>query len=154
MHHSLLLLADATPAPAQSKPPTWPEFPPGHAPWEVPGHTIIGLAPFLFVLFIILIFGYFRMRRQQLWHETARLALEKGQPLPPFFNRGACGGRRRFLWLRGLIWMAAGVGIHYSRISLSKWAPIPFCIGLAMVIGGAIVHFITAKDKEEPAQPS
>lgn len=26
---------------------------------------------------------YFHHKRQQLWHETARIALEKGQPLPP-----------------------------------------------------------------------
>lgn len=26
---------------------------------------------------------YFHHKRQQLWHETARLALEKGQPVPP-----------------------------------------------------------------------
>ncbi len=26
---------------------------------------------------------YFHNRRREMWHETARLALEKGQPLPP-----------------------------------------------------------------------
>jgi hypothetical protein len=26
---------------------------------------------------------YFHNRRRELWHETARIALEKGQPLPP-----------------------------------------------------------------------
>ncbi len=27
---------------------------------------------------------YFQHRRREMWHETARVALEKGQPLPPW----------------------------------------------------------------------
>ncbi|MDO8540925.1 MAG: sigma-70 family RNA polymerase sigma factor [Opitutaceae bacterium] len=44
---------------------------------------IIGVVGGLsFTAFVIVSTFYFQHRKRQLWHETARLALEKGQPLP------------------------------------------------------------------------
>lgn len=50
------------------------------------GHLygLIGLVGGLLVaLTLPAIAMYYHHRRQQMWHETARLALEKGQPMPP-----------------------------------------------------------------------
>jgi hypothetical protein len=50
------------------------------------GHLygLIGLVGGLLVaLTLPAIAMYYHHRRQQLWHETARIALEKGQPMPP-----------------------------------------------------------------------
>ena len=37
----------------------------------------------VFVVAIVALALSFKHRQRQMWHETARLALEKGQPLPP-----------------------------------------------------------------------
>jgi hypothetical protein len=107
--------------------------------------VLVPIAVFVFVLFIILINRYFWIKRQQLWHETARLALEKGQPIPDFggrWRRGPGGwgcGRSGWMWYRGLVWIAAGVGLYLSNLGhIRSWAPIPICIGVAMVVGGLI----------------
>jgi len=42
--------------------------------------SIVG--PLFFAAFVIGATFYYKHTREQLWHETARLALEKGQPLP------------------------------------------------------------------------
>ncbi|MFI5335728.1 MAG: hypothetical protein ACHQ5A_03035, partial [Opitutales bacterium] len=38
---------------------------------------------FLAAILIPVFALYFQHRKRQLWHETARVALEKGQPMPP-----------------------------------------------------------------------
>ena len=54
---------------------------------EISGAQWIAIAAILGGLtftILLIVFGLkFVQRRQELWHETARVALEKGQPLPP-----------------------------------------------------------------------
>lgn len=41
------------------------------------------LGSFAIPITIVVSALYFKSKKQQMWHETARIALEKGQPLPP-----------------------------------------------------------------------
>lgn len=55
---------------------------------NIPWVALIAIIGGLFVISLVgtvaIIFGLKHSQRQQeLWHETARIALEKGQPLPP-----------------------------------------------------------------------
>jgi len=93
---------------------------------------------FAFIFVFLLIAGfirrYFRLKHHQLWTETARLALEKGQPLPKFgFN-----GRRWGAWWdfrRGLVLIAIGAALYYILPSQSQaWAALPGFIGIACLI--------------------
>ena len=65
-----------------------------------------------------IIFGglgmYFHHRRQALWHETARIALEKGQPLPPLPNDEPAQSHedKKNDFRGGLVLIAVGAGLY------------------------------------------
>ena len=99
--------------------------------------------PFLFVLAIIAIISWRRIQQQKMWHETVRLALEKGQPLPP--NLGA--GFRRFgrhsrPWQirRGLILLAVGAGMYVAMAGHGRvWGAVPAFVGIAILISAMFI---------------
>ena len=121
-----------------------------------------------------LVFGvlamYFAHRRRVLWHETARIALEKGQPLPPpspdvdpdgsmralamqvagreLASSQVQGHRYRGLMLGGFINLAIGGGLFLalSQVSLQAayFAAIPGFIGIAF-LGMAVVEFVLGR---------
>jgi hypothetical protein len=94
-----------------------------------------------------LVFGlsgmYFHHRRQELWHQTARIALEKGQPLPTLpddeparsdrDDRRASDARGPARDFRtGLILVGTGIGLYFL-VGLGV-AAIVGCIGLALLL--------------------
>lgn len=92
---------------------------------------------------------YFEQQRRRLWHETARLALEKGQPLPPSIDAPAPENRRGYRPARdirrGLVLMSVGVGLYFF---LGHVAPdvatvgaIPGLIGVALLLFGLFSRF-------------
>ena len=122
---------------------------------------------------------YVHHQRRRLWHDTARLALEKGQPLPPQppswedpavvmkavsenqFTKS--GKRKQPRWQRdlrgGLVMMAIGSGLY---IALSKAdgpaillvaAYVPGFIGLALVLNALISGIFSAKETEVRPEP-
>lgn len=112
-----------------------------------------------------IIFGglgmYFHHKRQALWHETARIALEKGQPVPPapdweesgaariLSNEQVRANRIRGLFISGLVNIALGAGLYLGLTQLSgalaNFAAIPGFIGIALVVAGLIDLFLTRK---------
>ena len=111
---------------------------------ELSEHEWTLLVIFAFVAAIVAMKTVFRMQRQKLWHETARAAIDKGQPLPPApAYWSGCGRWSRYggawVWARGLIWIAFGIGLHFVNSGGARqWAPLPICIGAAMVVVGLI----------------
>lgn len=124
-------------------------------PWSIT--LIIPIAGMILAGVIIVTTMYFGHRRQELWHQTARLALDKGQPLPPLpegnMGRGdATAASNQPRWrgylIGGLINLAIGAGLF---VSLSHIAGTPFnvgylgCIpgfiGIALLLGAAIEGF-------------
>lgn len=127
----------------------------GLEPWSVT--IIIPIAAMILAGVIIVTTMYFGHRRQELWHQTARIALEKGQPLPPLpegtgFGDAASAAkgannppRWRGYLIGALINLAIGAGLF---VSLSQIAGTPFnlgylgCIpgfiGIALLLGAAI----------------
>jgi hypothetical protein len=99
---------------------------------------------FSFVICLVLISGFFRQRRQELWHETARLALEKGQPLPDRdIVADRCSRRWANRWSpwwelrRGLVLIAVGAALYYCLAGDSRgFAAIPAFIGVAYLLLG------------------
>lgn len=94
---------------------------------------------------------YFHHRRQQLWHETARLALEKGQPVPASFETLA--GPQRAAQPRndirsGLILIAVGAGLilFFYNSWLRYLGAIPGCIGAALLLYGLFSTVSARKD--------
>ena len=53
----------------------------GLEPWII--GIVIPVAGLVFAGAIAISAMYFKNRQRELWHQTAQLALEKGQPLPP-----------------------------------------------------------------------
>jgi hypothetical protein len=82
-----------------------------------------------------------RLKRNRMLHETIRLMIEKGQPIPPELLQPAEPQRRTNCDLRrGLIWSAVGVGVAVSLLVKHDndvpWplALIPLLIGVAYLI--------------------
>jgi hypothetical protein len=90
-----------------------------------------------FIVALFTVRRYFRWKRSQLWHETARVALEKGQPLPKNLL-----DRDRRLDMRSdvgvsLIWIAVGAALYCSLPdgpAYRVWATVPGFIGIACLL--------------------
>ena len=93
---------------------------------------------FAFICAIVVIGRYFRYRSQKMWHETVRLSLEKGQPLPAnWSDYGWCGGGRLWDLRRGLVLIAVGAALYYALPEDSRlWAALPGFIGIAFLLFG------------------
>jgi len=107
----------------------------GHINLHGQEHEVIA---FVFICAIFIIIRYFRYRSQKMWHETVRLALEKGQPLPANWSDYGWGGGGR-LWdlRRGLVLIAVGAALYYILPESSRlWAALPGFIGIAFLLFG------------------
>jgi hypothetical protein len=114
------------------------------------------------VLQLIVIFGYVIVvklistdganKRAKLWHETARLAIEKGQPLPPPLKDRS---GRMGLWgsglQRGLMLIAIGAGLYLALPATTRiWGVLPVFMGIAMLINSLINR---GRDGDAPSGP-
>ena len=111
------------------------------------------LIVFGFFIVLVAIRSFARFQRQKMWHDTVRAAIDKGQPIPdalakmPSWRRGQCGGP--WMWYRGLIWIAVGVGLYLVDTGgVRQWAPLPICVGAALLIGGVVSSLIGNKHRD------
>ncbi len=114
---------------------------------EIAGGHLVAIAAILGGLtftILLIIFGLkYTQRRQELWHETARVALEKGQPLPPL-PRDMQPSKQEVEEndiRTGLVLIAVGAGLYLFFFSLfGGWmkyvGAIPGLIGVALLIYG------------------
>lgn len=107
---------------------------------------------------------YFHHQRQRMRHETARIALEKGQPVPEFaehtrFHPSAPKedlGRRD---LRdGLVLIAVGAGIYLFFTSVGAaearfLGAIPGFIGVALLVNALFTALLPRKDPRPTERP-
>lgn len=114
------------------------------------GHIIGIVIPIAAIVLagVITVSGmYFHNRRREMWHETARIALEKGQPLPPLdpslmqeevevAKEKARDGNHDVRG--GLVLIAVGFGLYLMLDTLSHnlrfVGAIPGFIGVALLV--------------------
>lgn len=75
-------------------------------------------------------------KEQKLWHETARIAIENGQPVPTNPSNKRNGGKRNDIRV-GLILIAVGAGVYIflnavAGAQLANVGGIPGLIGVAL----------------------
>ena len=111
-------------------------------------HMLGLILTFGFILTLILIVRHYRDKASQRWHETARTAIEKGQPLPAGFDPASCGGWGRWgrrspqgYLRRGLVLIAIGAAVHLAGWSghngwdfRGDWSIILLSLGAANLI--------------------
>ncbi|MES2695192.1 MAG: DUF6249 domain-containing protein [Verrucomicrobiota bacterium] len=116
----------------------------------------------------IAIFGiYFDHQKKKLLHETVRLALERGQPIPPEImaqlsnseEDKPAGPRRPENDIRtGLILIAVGAGVYlfFAAMSVEKMrfvGAIPGLIGVALLLFGVINTALSRKKSNDDLAP-
>lgn len=120
--------------------------------------TIAEVAPVLvtavvfgFTLFIVMAVLYANHRARQMRHETIRLALEKGQPLPPeLLERPSRPGSDL---ARGVKLLSLGLGLSLMLLLMEKRA---WPVGLILVLlglGYLASHWLTRR-QGAPAAPA
>jgi len=99
---------------------------------------------------------YFQNRRREMWHLTARLALEKGQPLPVLPDDEPRESSRS--WdnpmndLRsGLVCLGVGVGLYlflgnFINPGLGYVGAIPGFVGVALLVTGLVRMFAPKRE--------
>ncbi|MDB5437041.1 MAG: hypothetical protein JWR47_3298 [Phenylobacterium sp.] len=118
---------------------------------------LVPLSPFLLVAALVLVPAYLRSKERQKLQETLRLAIEKGQPLPPEVVEAMSSNVRTMRTppspgrdLRiGVIWLGVAIGLAAFGIALGFEEPdavfplvacaaFPGFIGLAFIVLGLI----------------
>lgn len=113
-----------------------------------PNVLIIAIAGMAIAIVIVVAGIYFQSRRTEAWHQTARLALEKGQPIPAF-DEGAPQASRdpreeaRNDIRSGLISIGVGIGLALFLNALvgrglAYVGAIPGFIGIALLVNAAL----------------
>lgn len=137
-------------------------------PFGLANHDNTLVVIFGFVLCLVVIKQISRYQRARLWHDTARLAMEKGQPVPngepDKFARGEFPRRRferhfarydHWRYLRhGLVMIAIGVALYFALPPDGQaWALIPGLIGVANLLTWTFYLFRADKsrDRDDPA---
>jgi hypothetical protein len=99
---------------------------------------VIPLSFFGMILAIIGLVSWSRFRRNRMVHETVRLLVEKGQPLPPDLFRERRVATPASDLRKGIAWTAIGVGLtgYFLVGPGGNWGIglIPLCIGLGYLI--------------------
>ena len=109
--------------------------------WSTIGDTVQWLAAVALPVGIVAIVLTFRHRRQKLAHETMRLMIEKGLPVPTeLINPPSPVKPPKSDLRRGLIWLAVGIGLAILLLKTFEdsglWAMglIPAFIGVAYLL--------------------
>ena len=140
---------------------------------------LISLAGMVLAGIIIVAGLVFKYHQRRLWHETARAALEKGQPVPPYpgaqaqdttkswhefamSQMAAHHNFQRSRWRcdlrRGLVLVAIGLAVYVARPP--SWTPgwdlaiyIPSFIGAAHLLSALFSAVFPKKETEADARP-
>lgn len=123
----------------------------------------------MFIVMLIAVAGmYFKNQSHRMWHETARAALEKGQPIPvaPTAQELASVKKPELPSGRGdvkagLILIAIAVGMYFGfNEPRDEWHHVPSFlyyvpgfIGLALLLNALITFLTTRKNSEETKSP-
>ena len=126
----------------------------GNKPWIAVVVILGGLSIAAIVVLGAFISVY---RRQKLWHETARIALEKGQPLPRLSDEDKPKSAHRSASediRAGLILIGVGGGLYLflggvGGNTISHVGAIPGLIGVALLLFGLIS--LLTQNKPPPA---
>jgi hypothetical protein len=132
---------------------------------NIPAFWIAILVPIAAMVFAGTMAGlgmYFQHQRQRLWHETARIALEKGQPVPAFngdkkadrFRQNSSSDFRGGLILIGV---GAGIYLFFATVGAPEArfiGAIPGFIGVALLVHGVLLSVFPNKNNSTEDQPT
>ncbi len=105
--------------------------------------VLVSAVVFGFTLAIVVAVLYARHRARQMRHETIRLALEKGQPLPPELLEPPAA--RASDLARGVKLLALGLGLSLMLFLMEKRAWPVGLILVALGLGYLVSHWLTGR---------
>lgn len=114
---------------------------------KVPWIAFVSVLGGMSIAIIAIIGGFISAyRRQKLWHETARIALERGQPLPPLSNEDKPKSARQSAEndiRTGLILIGVGGGLYlfmgnFLGGKMGYVGAVPGLMGIAFLLFGVV----------------
>ncbi|HEY5078661.1 MAG TPA: DUF6249 domain-containing protein [Opitutaceae bacterium] len=127
---------------------------------------MIPIAGLVFTAFFMAVSLYFRNQEEKRMHETARLALEKGQPIPSFSPAWVAPrppAARQNSWIGlligGLVNIAVGTGLYLMLASMPGayvaryCAFIPGLVGVALLVAALIVGVFSRTHSDRGGPP-
>lgn len=100
---------------------------------------VVPLAGLVFSAAVVLAAMFYRHRGRELRHQTIRLALEKGQPLPPELLHEPSGASSGRDLRRGVILTSLGIGL-----SLFLWSRNASSWGAGLIVAALGVGFLVS----------
>ncbi|MGC3977248.1 MAG: DUF6249 domain-containing protein [Paludibacteraceae bacterium] len=121
-------------------------------PFSKFGLLLICLAPFILVVFIILLASSYKNKESIRKHELYMKAIEAGQSVPDTYFKEPEKSKTSNLQ-KGAVWLAVGLGITIlllvsDNIEKSGVGAIPAFVGIAYLL----VHFLEKPKKELPEE--
>jgi hypothetical protein len=126
---------------------------------------MVPVAALVFAMLVIGIGAYFRNKEDQRRHETARLALERGQPVPGFaepWQRSGAYNVSPKSWIGlmagGMINLAVGIGLYFTLVSIpgayvARYCSlIPGLVGVAL-LACALIVALSSRSKSDAGGP-
>ena len=133
---------------------------------SIPALIYVLTIPATFGLLVVGILSYCRNKEDQRRHETARLALERGQPIPGLavssLRNDLCNGRQRSwigLMVGGMINLAVGIGLYLMLCAIPGAYSVRFCslipglIGVALLACALIVALFSRTTSDAGGRP-
>ncbi len=121
-------------------------------------HNLVPISLFAAIAAIVFFSLNYKNQRDRMWHETARIALEKGQPIPPRSDEPAHRDPRLKalgLFIAGTTQLGVGTAMHFfGRPHLPAFiGPMIGFSGVALLLSGMLALFLTRKN-DDPASKS
>lgn len=121
---------------------------------EILLNTLVPLGVFAMIVTIVALGVGQKLKRNKLFHETLRMMIEKGQPIPPeLLQRQEAAARPRSDLRTGLVFIAVGLGLLLMSLVGNTPGMVRGVAFIPMLMGAAFLIAWKIESKKNGGQP-